>query len=104
MFQVLARLRVSNKTGVETLAREEWRKRCIVLTINVFAEAKDLAGESGYYIYYYKDQCFLQKLASARKHYAMQTVKTYRKGRLSIKLSNFSTKTGQGTPVHRGVG
>ena len=51
-----ARWRFSTKTDFETWAREERRKGCIVL--NVFAEAKDMAGESGYY----KDQCLLQKL------------------------------------------
>ena len=50
-----ARWQFSTKTGLETWAREEWRKGC---KLYVFAEAKDVAGETGYY----KDQCLLQKL------------------------------------------
>ena len=53
--------RFSTKIGLETWARKERRKGCVVL--NVFAEAKDMAGETGYY----KDQCLLQKLAGAQK-------------------------------------
>ena len=56
--------RFSTNTGLETWGREEQTKKCSVR--NVFAEAKDMAGEAGRY----KDQCLLQKLASAQKHYA----------------------------------
>ena len=58
--------------------------------LSVFAEAMDMAGETGYY----KNLCLLQKLASAQKHDA--DIQKLSRDQLSIKMSNFSNQNRAG--------